>query len=113
MTTTTSPSPCAVPKAAQQLIADARRAGYAVTVRHDSVGITVSVDTGHGTSGSATWTAGDYHSGPVNSQLGFHTIPGRPGVRFDYAGVELAHAAPGDRYPHVPSVRRLRGYLGL
>jgi hypothetical protein len=105
-----------MPKAAQQILDECSEHPYieAKVTTHDSVGVTLTLTSTTGRTVSITWTAGSFHDGPVNSRLGFHTTPGRDGVRFDYVSAHNPNPyRPQDRYPNLRSVRQARGFIGL
>lgn len=102
-------APVTMPKAAQQLIDDAKADGFTVKVRHDAHGVDIWVERGE-SNASFMWVAGEFYSTPLRGErLGFRTTAGTPGVRFDHSMTY----SPYRGHTYHKSIRQARLYVGI
>lgn len=103
-----------VPKAAQQLLDDAKAAGLHANLKTSSVDVTVSLSDDYGNAAYVIWEAGVFY-GKNTGPLGFHTRGGSAGVRFSYASGEHHSPRYGEksRYWTAKSVAQVRSRMAL
>lgn len=96
-----------LPKAAQELVDDAKAAGLTVTVDTWGNGLSIWVENpALDADASLVWQT--TLVGGTTGRLGFVVQPGKPAMRFDYC-----NARSGRKHTAPKSVRQARAILGL